>query len=158
MTRIVTAAHIAAKPAAVWQLASNLAAQPDWMHDALAIRFVSPRTSGVGAVMDCDTRIGPIRLTDRMVVTEWIEGREIAIRHQGLVSGTGRFTIEPDKAGARFTWSEDLRFPWWLGGPVAGAAARPVLAAVWRRDLRRLRMLAETVASTAQDTRRRDSS
>jgi len=154
MTRIVTAAVIAATPAAVWQVASNLAAQPDWMHDARAIRFVSAQTSGVGVVMDCDTRIGPIRLTDRMVVTQWVPGRAIAIRHQGLVSGTGLFTIEPERAGTRLTWSEDLRFPWWLGGPVAGAAARPVLAALWRRDLRRLRTLAENAAAPAQDARR----
>jgi hypothetical protein len=158
MTRIVTAAQIAATPLAVWQVASNLAAQPEWMHDAVAIRFVSPQTSGVGAVLDCDTRIGPIRLTDRMVVTHWVERREIAIRHQGLVSGTGRFTIEPDRADTRFTWSEDLRFPWWLGGPVAGAAARPVLAALWRRDLRKLRMLAETPSAPAQDATRRNTS
>jgi hypothetical protein len=157
VTRIVTAVLIAATPTAVWQVASDLAAQPVWMHDAHAIRFVSPQTSGVGVVMDCDTRIGPIRLTDRMVVTQWVEGREIAIRHQGLVSGTGRFTMDPDRAGTRFTWSEDLRFPWWLGGPVAGAAARPVLAALWRRDLRRLRMLAETAAAPARDPRRRSS-
>jgi len=155
MTRIVTSAVIAATPAAVWQVASDLAAQPDWMHDAHAIRFVSVQTSGVGVVMDCYTRIGPIRLVDRMVVTQWIEGRTIAIRHQGLVSGTGRFTIEPDHAGTRFTWSEDLRLPWRLGGPVAGAAARPILAAIWRRSLGRLRMLAETAAAPAQHAGRR---
>ncbi|HXZ66084.1 MAG TPA: SRPBCC family protein [Streptosporangiaceae bacterium] len=155
MTRIVTSAVIAATPAAVWRVASDLAAQPDWMRDAHTIRFVSMQTSGVGVVMDCDTRIGPIRLTDRMVVTEWVAGRTIAIRHQGLVSGTGRFTIEPDWAGTRFTWSEDLRFPWALGGPVSAAAARPVLAAIWRRDLSRLRMLAEAAAAPAQDAGQR---
>jgi len=157
MTRIVTSAVIAATPAAVWQVASDLAAQPDWMHDAHAIRFVSVQTSGAGVVMDCYTRIGPIRLADRMVVTQWVQGRTIAIRHQGLVSGTGCFTIEPDQSGTRFTWSEDLRFPWRLGGPVAGAAARPVLAAIWRRDLRRLRMLAETAPAPARDARLRSS-
>jgi Polyketide cyclase / dehydrase and lipid transport len=158
MTRIVTAVVIAAAPEAVWQMASDLAAQPDWMGDAVAIRFVTLQTSGAGVVMDCDTRIGPIRLTDRMVVTQWAEGRAIAIRHEGLVSGTGRFTIEPDLAGTRFTWSEDLRFPWWLGGLVAASAARPVLAAIWRRDLRRLRMLAETAAAPARDAWRRSTS
>jgi hypothetical protein len=158
MTRIVTAAQIAATPAEVWRVASDLAAQPNWMHDALAIRFASPQTSGVGVVMDCDTRIGPIRLTDRMVVTQWVDGREIAIRHEGLVNGTGRFMIEPDRVGTRFTWSEDLLFPWWLGGPVAGAAARPVLAAIWRRDIRTLRLLAETAAAPAQEVRRRSTS
>jgi hypothetical protein len=146
MTRILTRVVIRAAPAVVWRLASDLAAQPDWMHDAVAIRFVSAATSGAGAVMDCVTKIGPVQLTDRMVVTEWEEGRAIAIRHEGLVSGTGRFTIEPHQAGTRFTWAEDLRFPWWLGGPAAGATARPLLATVWRRDLSRLRQLAESAA------------
>jgi hypothetical protein len=144
MTRIVTQVVIQAAPAVVWQRASDLAAQPDWMRDAAAIRFVSEATSGAGVVMDCVTRIGPVQFTDRMVVTEWEEGRAIAIRHEGLVSGTGRFTIEPGQAGTRFTWAEDLRFPWWLGGPAAGAAARPLLATIWRRDLSRLRRLAES--------------
>jgi len=156
MTRIVTSAVIAATPAAVWQIASDFAVQPDWMHDAHTIRFVSAQTSGVGVVMDCVTGIGPIRLSDRVEVTQWVEGRTIAIRHRGLVSGTGRFTIEPDQAGTRFTWSEDLRFPWRLGGPVAGAAARPVLAAIWRRDVSRLRMLVEAATAPAEDARRLD--
>jgi hypothetical protein len=111
VTRIVTAVLIAATPTAVWQVASDLAAQPDWMHDAHAIRFVSPQTSGVGVVMDCDTRIGPIRLTDRMIVTQWVEGREIAIRHQGLVSGTGRFTMEPDRTGTGSRGPRTCGFP-----------------------------------------------
>lgn len=147
MTKIITETIIHATPSAVWQVASDLAAQPEWMHDAVAIRFVSAQTSGTGVLMDCETRVGPIRLADRMVVTEWVEGRSIEIRHHGLVNGTGRFTVESDRAGTRFTWSEDLRFPWWLGGPLAGAAARPVLAAIWRRDVSRLRQRAENAAA-----------
>ena len=146
MTRIVSRVIISAAPSVVWRLASDLAAQPEWMRDAVAIRFATDRTAGVGVVMDCVTRIGPLRLTDRLAVTEWSEGRAIEIRHEGLVRGTGRFTIEPDTDGTRFTWTEDLRFPWWIGGPAAGAAAWPVLAATFRRDLTSLRTLAESAA------------
>jgi hypothetical protein len=42
-----------------------------------------------------------------------------------------------------FTWSETLQFPWWMGGAAGARVARPVLAAVWRRNLRRLRTRVE---------------
>jgi hypothetical protein len=94
----------------------------------------------VGTRFDCDTRIGPLRLTDKMVVTEWDEERTIGIRHEGLVTGRGRFTLT---AGAgrttRFAWTEELVFPWWLGGPVGAVVGGYVLRAVWHRNLVTLR-------------------
>jgi hypothetical protein len=46
----------------------------------------------------------------------------------------------------RVTWDERLRFPWWLGGPVAGLVAAPVLRRVWRGNLRRLGSLVQNRA------------
>ena len=43
----------------------------------------------------------------------------------------------------RFTWNERLRFPWWLGGAVGARLAKPVLRAIWRRNLRRLKAIVE---------------
>ena len=52
-----------------------------------------------------------------MEVTEWREGRVIGIRHVGLVTGTGRFTLARRRHGrTRFTWEERLTFPRWMGG------------------------------------------
>ena len=99
------------------------------------IRFTSDATSGVGTTFDCLTKVGPIRLTDRMEVTEWVEGEAIGVRHVGLVTGTGRFTLAPEGGGTRFTWEEELAIPLWLGGP----AAAKVLELVWVRNLRTLR-------------------
>jgi carbon monoxide dehydrogenase subunit G len=124
-----------APPARVWDDVRDLGSHVEWMADAESIRFTSDRTSGVGATFDCETRVGPLHTTDRMEVTEWDEGRVIGVRHVGLVTGTGRFTLEPDGSGTRFTWDEQLTIPWWLGGPIAS----PVLRLVWRRNLRRLR-------------------
>lgn len=138
MARIRVGVTIPAPPAMVWRDVRDLASHVEWMADAEALRFTSRRRSGVGTTFDCDTRIGPFRLVDRMEVTEWAERRRIGVRHVGLVTGTGRFTLRP--AGAlrrrtRFTWEEELAVPWWLGGPVASIALR----LVWRRNLRRLR-------------------
>jgi hypothetical protein len=72
-----------------------------------------------------------------MEVTEWQDDRAIGVRHSGIVTGTGRFELEGREGGTRLVWDEQLRFPWWLGGPVGGLLAVPVLRLVWRGNLRR---------------------
>ena len=133
--RIQVSTVIPAEPARVWDDVRNLASHVEWMADAESIRFTSVSTSGIGTTFDCETRVGPLHTTDRMEVTEWDEGRVIGVRHVGLVTGTGRFTLAPEGRGTRFTWDEELRVPWWLGGRLAA----PVLRFVWRRNLRTLR-------------------
>lgn len=128
----------------VWAAVADIASHVAWMDDAVAIRFTSPSRRGVGTTFDCDTRVGPFRLTDRMEVTEWDPGRAVGIRHVGLVRGSGRFTLRSAGPRAtRFTWEERLAFPWWMGGPAGAAAARPVLRRLWRRDLANLRRMLE---------------
>ena len=126
---------IDALPAEVWADVRDLGSHVEWMADAEAIRFTSEARSGVGTTFDCDTKVGPFHLVDRMEVTEWVEGEVIGVRHVGLVTGTGRFTLAAEGGGTRFTWEESLAIPWWLGGP----AASVVLRLVWVRNLRRLR-------------------
>lgn len=131
---------IDAEPGDVWRAVRDIASHPSWMEDAVAIRFLTERHEGVGTTFDCDTRVGPLRMTDRMEVTEWEEDRVMGIAHSGVVTGRGRFTLEPAGPGrTRFTWEEELRFPARFGGPVAALAARPVLSRVWRGNLRRLK-------------------
>jgi carbon monoxide dehydrogenase subunit G len=147
MTRIRVRATIDAPPAAVWARLSNIADHVHWMADARAIRFTGERRSGVGTTFECETRIGPLRTTDVMEVTEWRQGQSLGVRHRGIVSGAGRFVVRGvGRGGTRITWDERLRFPWWLGGPVAGLLAAPVLRLVWRANLRRLASLVETRA------------
>ena len=68
----------------------------------------------------------------------------MGVRHEGLVTGEGRFTLTAVGEGrTEFAWAERLRFPWWMGGPVGGAIGAPVLKAIWRRNLRRLKALVE---------------
>jgi hypothetical protein len=141
VTRVRVSVSIDAPPRQVWRAIEDIATHTAWMEDAVAIRFTSSQRSGVGTAFACDTAIGPFRLTDRMEVTEWSPGRALGIRHTGLVTGTGRFTLRRRgwRAGTRFTWDERLRFPWWMGGPIGGALAAPLLRRVWRRNLANLR-------------------
>lgn len=147
MADVTVTTVIAAPPARVWAAVEDIATHVEWMQDAEAIRFTSEQRHGVGTTFDCDTRIGPLRLTDRMTVTEWDPARVMGVRHVGAVEGTGRFTLDPVGVGAtRFTWKEDLRFPWWLAGPVGAAVARPVFGWIWRRNLSRLKAIVERAA------------
>ena len=135
MPSIRVSTAIAARPDEVWADVRDLGSHVEWMADAEAIRFTSEARAGVGTTFDCDTKVGPFRLVDRMEVTEWVEGEVIGVRHVGLVTGTGRFTLTPEGGGTRFTWEESLTIPWWLGGPAAAVALR----LVWVRNLRKLR-------------------
>jgi Polyketide cyclase / dehydrase and lipid transport len=139
VARVRVSTTIDAPPAEVWADVRHIDRHVDWMRDAVSIAFTGEQREGVGCAFACATRIGPFRTTDHMVVTEWADGERIGIRHVGVVTGQGVFVLAPDGAGTRFTWDEDLRFPWWLGGPVGAALAAPVLARVWRGNLRALR-------------------
>ena len=98
-----------------------------------------PRREGVGVRFSCRTKVGPIVLNDRMEVTEWIDGRLIGIRHQGLVTGEGRLQINPvDDTRTEVVWEEQLVFPARMGGPIGARLARPVLRRIWTSNLTRL--------------------
>jgi hypothetical protein len=143
---IVVSTEIDATPARVWEVVEPVERHVDWMHDAVAIRFTTEQTRGTGTEFLCDTKVGPIKLVDRMEITEWVPGEVMGVRHTGLVTGVGRFTIEPIDLGrrTRFTWAEDLTFPWWMGGPLgAFIGGKVALRPIWKRNLRNLTRLVE---------------
>jgi hypothetical protein len=141
---IRVATIIDAPPGQVWASVRDVASHVTWMHDAVAIRVTSPHHEGVGTTFDCDTRIGPLRLTDRMEITEWVDEQVMGVRHVGVVTGAGRFTLRPVGIGrTEFAWQERLRFPWWMGGPLAAWVGAPVLRGVWARNLRALKQSIE---------------
>ena len=142
MAPIRVSTVVPARPEAVWADLRRIGSHAEWMSDAVEIRFLTEATEGVGVRFECDTRLGPLRLTDRMEVTEWRDSESMGIRHSGVVSGVGQFRLSachgPQGAvHTRFEWTETLRFPWWMGGSLGAAVAAPVLRAVWARNLRR---------------------
>ena len=149
--RIAVGITIAAQPAEVWRVIEPVEDHVDWMADAESIRFTTAQTRGVGTAFDCVTRVGPFRTTDRMEIVEWDAPRSMGIEHRGMVTGRGRFTLDPSGNGTRFSWDENLTFPWWMGGAAGAFVAKPVLRAIWRRNLRRLKNIVE---SRAQPTGR----
>lgn len=130
---------IPASPQEVWDYVADLACNVEWMADAQSITFTSAQTEGTGTTFDCVTKIGPMKTTDKIEVTEWDPPNTLGITHHGAVTGTGRFTLAPIEDGTRFTWAEDLTLPWYFGARVGQQPASIVLERVWRRNLRNLR-------------------
>ena len=135
MTFIAVSVVIDAPVGRVWGELADLAAHVEWMADAESIEFIGDSRRDVGTVMRVETRVGPLRTTDVMEVTEWREGEAIGVVHRGLVTGSGRFQLTSLSGGTRVEWSERLSFPWWLGGAITARAARPILRSIWRRSL-----------------------
>ena len=141
MGRIRVAVEIDAPAAAVWKVVEPIERHVDWMVDAEAITFEGDQSRGVGTRFVCRTKIGPIALDDRMIVTEWEPERRMGVRHDGVVTGTGVFELEPIDLGrrTRFTWTEQLTFPWYLGGRAGElAGGELVLKLIWKRNLHAL--------------------
>lgn len=144
MARIRVSTVIKATPAQVWSSIDDVATHTEWMHDATAIRFRGDRRSGVGTTFECDTKVGPLKLTDVMEITKWSPRRAMGVRHVGVVTGDGVFTLRARRDGSTtFTWRERLTFPWWLGGSIGATVGGEVLRLVWRRNLVNLKQRVE---------------
>ena len=138
MARIRVAVVIDAPVRRVWNDLRNIGSHVEWMEEAVAIHFEGAQRQGVGTAFVCETRVGPLRTADRMEIVEWRPRHRIGVRHTGVVTGTGRFTLRRAGPGrTRFTWDERLSVPWRLGGPLGALVAAPFLRRVWRTNLSR---------------------
>ena len=140
MARISISTIIGRPPAEVWEELRHIDRHVDWMADAAEIRFTSDQREGLGTRFECDTKVGPLRTTDVMLITAWEPEAAMGVRHEGMVTGEGRFTLSPigaDRTEVR--WQEELRYPLWLGGRLGERVSRPLLRAIWRGNLKRLR-------------------
>ena len=136
--------EIEAPPEVVWNAISNIQTHVNWMADASKIRITSEQTQGVGTTFDCDTKVGPLRTTDKMQVTDWVPNQILSISHKGLVEGKGSFILEkPSECRTLFVWEENLDFPIFLGGKITEFIAKPVLKKIWRGNLYKLKQLVE---------------
>ena len=149
MSDVTVSIDLDATPVEVWAIVEPIEDHTDWMADAVAIRFETEQTRGVGTKFLCDTKVGPIKLVDHMEITKWTpatatQDGAMGVKHTGIVTGSGIFTLEPLAGGKRtkFTWTEDLEFPWYLGGRLGEIiGGKLVLGFIWKRNLRTLQAL-----------------
>jgi carbon monoxide dehydrogenase subunit G len=137
MAGVSVTIEIPRSPDIVWAELERLEAHAEWMVDVASLDFEGEQRSGAGTVMKALTKVGPLRTIDIIRVVGWHPPHSIEVVHEGVVTGEGRFLLEPTGVGTRFTWAEHLELPWTLGGPVGAWVVGRVLTFVWRGNLAR---------------------
>ena len=141
MAHIRVQINIADSPDIVWNELRHIDRHVQWMMDARSITFDTDQREGVGTSFVCVTRVGPFVTRDRMTVTAWSDTETMGIEHRGIITGSGTITLRATPKGTDVVWEENLHFPWWAFGEVGARVARPVLRAIWRGNLKRLRAI-----------------
>lgn len=137
--RVRVSRVIDAPASEVWARVADIGGHAHWQVDVRSIQFTSARHHGVGTTYRCDTRLGPIRMAIPMTVTEWSEGKAVAVSYEGALSGGGRITVKRRRRNrTKVTWAARVRLPWWLGGPFGALGSAQLLRVVWHANLKRL--------------------
>lgn len=139
MARVRVSRVIDAPASEVWAFVADIGGHAGWQIDVRSIEFTSVRHRGVGTTYLCDTRLGPIRMGIPMTVTEWSEGKAVAVSYEGSLSGGGRITVKRRRRNrTKVTWAARVRLPWWLGGPIGALGSAQLLRIVWTANLKHL--------------------
>ena len=128
----------------VWDEVKIMENHVNWMQDAANINFLSENTSGINTKMNVLTKVGPIKLNDVITVTRWEEMKSIGVIHEGIVTGEGIFFLNSvDTDSTKFEWVEELKFPFYLGGPIGEIIGGLLLKQIWKKNLENLKNIIE---------------
>ena len=119
----------------VWDEVSQINNHSNWMKDAVKIDFESELRSGIGTKIKVLTKIGPFKLYDYMTFTKWEENKTIGVDHVGIVTGKGELKFRKiDEYTTNFKWTETLKLPIYLGGPIGEVFGEPILKLIWKEE------------------------
>ena len=128
----------------VWDEVKIMENHVNWMQDAAKIDFLSENEAGIDTKMKVLTKVGPFTLNDIITVTTWEEMNSIGVVHEGIVTGEGAFYLSKnDENSTKFQWIEDLKAPYYLGGPIAEFFGGFVLKLIWKKNLMNLKNILE---------------
>jgi len=128
----------------VWGEVKIMKNHVNWMQDAAKIDFLSENEYGIDTKMKVLTKVGPFSLNDIITVTKWEEMKSLGVVHEGIVTGEGAFYLtKNDDNSTKFEWIEDLKAPYYLGGPIAEFFGGFVLKIIWKKNLMNLKNILE---------------
>lgn len=137
--RVTARSILPIPPEDAWRILTAWEDQARWMRDVDAVRVLTRHRVGVGVCLAARTRVFGVPLfTDRLEVTLWEPPRRLVVAHQGVVRGVGRWTLDPDPSGTRFTWLEDVSLPVPFLGELALLVYRPFMGRLMRGTLANL--------------------
>lgn len=137
----------------VWELITDWEHQDDWMLEASDFVVTSQEREGEGVTAEASITIAGITTRDEVRVVVWKPARHLAIEHLGWVSGRGDLMLTALGASrTQLYWREELR----PGAGALGAAGmtllKPLMARIFKRDLRVLAGLVRARARSSGHT------
>lgn len=132
----------------VWAAIEDVESHHEWMMDAESIEPVEQEPQQpfvVGNRYLAKTKVGPFKIDDYLTITNIKKPNLLEASHDGVVKGMGSFVlVDLGSDETKLIWSEKLKFPWKLGGPIAKAFAYPVLRTLWTLNLYALKKKIES--------------
>lgn len=125
---------VEASPEAVFAVVGDLRRYGDWIPLTRIRSDDGPITTGWEHVGE--SGLGPLRLPDRMRVTRWEPGRGYSVRKLGpVLDGWAEVDLDPEGAGTRVVWREDITLRPRPLGRLAGVVTDPVSRWMFGRAL-----------------------
>ena len=147
LTTITFSITIRASQQAVFNYVSDWEKQSDWIKFTTVHKLSNVTDEDVNLL--AVTRLGPIRLLDTMVVTDWQPFERIVVEHTGrLILGKGIFSVKRLTSNScEFTWQEITPVPFGQVGAIALAMIKPILRIPFNLSLKKLKSNIESASA-----------
>ena len=144
--RVQKAIEIAAPPQTIWPFFIEPEKVLQWCITFKKFEYTSNQRSDVGTPLYIEEQAGGGLTKMQFEVTEWKENEKLALR---MVSGANynsydqQLSLESIPIGSRFTFREEIIFPFGVIGKLIGLIAQKMSTATVNKMLTKLKDLAE---------------
>ena len=131
---------IRASQQTIFDYVSDWEKQSDWILFT-TVKQLSNSAKRQDADLLAETKLGPIKLVDTMVVTDWQPFKRIVVEHTGrVILGKGIFSVHKiSDDSCEFTWEEITPVPFGLIGRVGLTIIMPVIKLLFNSSLKTLK-------------------
>lgn len=122
--------------------------QSDWIV-LTTVKELSSSVPQLDTVLLAVTKLGPFKVADTMVVTEWQPYKRIVVEHTGrIILGKGVFTVQKiTNDTCEFVWQEITPVPFGFVGRVGLFFVTPIMKTLFGRSLHNLKRNIESLPS-----------
>ena len=144
--KIQKAIEMHAPPEKIWPFFVEPEKVLQWYSTIRRFEYSSSQRRGVGTPIYIEEQAGPSLMKTHFEAVEWEENKQIAL---SMVSGSGVksyqqvWSLEPTSTGCKFTFMEEIEFPFGIIGKGIGFFAQRMSEATVRKIQLKLKSLAE---------------
>lgn len=133
----------------IFNYVSDWERQSDWIMFT-TVKLVSGAPQQKDSILLATTKLGPLKVADTMVVTDWQPYERIVVEHTGrIILGKGVFTISKiANETCEFTWQEITPVPFGFVGHIGLLFVQPILNVLFGRSLKILKSNIEAQNNT----------